>query len=225
MKCVLLAAALAATGCFSDPGPPRGPTGSGGPWLLIQSTGTSSPDALEIAPTVPGDVVVIAPRYTMTTQTFTDNAGTQYRRVPGSVATCPGSAQLAIYVGLPPAPVHTVTAGGNTSGWALWEFQGISAMPDGAAALPDGGNTAVPESPPLTTASDGELVVAAVIAVGTIQGIHPDDDFVNDQIVLGNGYAHLASNQVPAGTTLVAHWDQDPSDNYCATAVSFPTGP
>lgn len=225
MRRVLLAAALGAAGCFSDPGPPRGPAGQGGPWQMIQSTGTTSPDALGIAATTPGDVVVIAAEYTMTTQTFADGTGTTYLRVAGSVTSCPRAVQLAIWVGVPPASIAIVSAVGNAAAWALWEFRGIDPTPDGADVVPNGGNTTVPAGPPLTTTGDGELVVAAVIANGTIQGIHPDDDFVNDQILAGNGFAHVASNQVPAGTSLTAHWDQEPSDLYCSSAVAFRVGP
>ena len=219
------AALVILAGCFADPGPQGAPPPPAGPWELVQTAGTTAPQ-LALMPTQPGDLLVIAAQFGVLTQTFSDSSGTAYQRIAGSLIGCYDGYQLAFYVGRPATSIASVSSAGDVSGWTIWEFHGLAADPiDAAGTVPLGGDTTVPSGPTLTTTAPGELAVSAVIAHGMIQGSHALDEFVNDQIILGNGYAHLASNQVPAGTPLTAHWDQLPNDIYCASGITLLAAP
>ena len=74
-----------------------------------------------------------------------------------------------------------------------------------------------------TTSAAGEFVMASAIVFDTVSGIHPGNEFTNDQVSDGNGWAHLTDPMAPAGVHQ-AQWDATPG-SYCASAVAFKVGP
>jgi hypothetical protein len=121
--------------------------------------------------------------------------------------------------------VTAVTATTTTAAYALvvWEF--ATAQPatvDAAAAMSDQGSSSHPTSPVITTENAGELVIAIGISGGVVTGIHAGNEFTNDSLVRGNGWAHITSADAPAGSQH-AVWDSN-DQTFCSDAVAFHVG-
>ncbi len=107
----------------------------------------------------------------------------------------------------------------------VWEVSGIRADDpvDAVAVLNDQPRTTTPLGPKITTSAAGEFVMASAVVEFTVSGIHPGNEFTNDQVSDGNGWAHLTDPMAPAGVHQ-AQWDAE-SGPYCASAVAFRVGP
>jgi hypothetical protein len=106
-------------------------------------------------------------------------------------------------------------------GLVMWEVDGFgSADPLGNVAKVDNQATSTtPDGAPITTTTTGEFVVAILIVQNVITAIRPGSAFTNDEMVFGNGWAHLTSNTAPAGT-YTAEWNATNGVS-CASSVAF----
>jgi len=74
----------------------------------------------------------------------------------------------------------------------------------------------------VTTSQAGDFIVSILFAVDTnISGISPGNEFTNDFTTNGNGWAHITSNSVPAGTHQASWITSTPQGIYCASTVAF----
>ena len=166
---------------------------------------------------------------------MTDDAGNNYGLVPMSHSS---SADMNVALELyyvanshPGARAIEINATSNIpfpliASAVVWEVSGIKTTDpvDIAAALNDQPESANPRGPRITTSAPGEFVVTAALADAEITGIHAGSEFVKDSLALGNGWAHLADPDAPAGVHQV-QGDQTPPGIYCASAAAFRVGP
>ncbi|MFZ0952911.1 MAG: hypothetical protein WAN17_11635, partial [Candidatus Sulfotelmatobacter sp.] len=105
----------------------------------------------------------------------------------------------------------------------VWEVSGIS------TSAPDVTNTSSGSltlnntlGPAVITTQAGDFIVSILFAVNTnISGISTGNEFTNDFTTNGNGWAHITSNSVPAGTHQASWFTSTPQGAYCASTVAF----
>jgi hypothetical protein len=105
----------------------------------------------------------------------------------------------------------------------VWEVSGISTSP------PDGTNTSSGSftlnntpGPAVITTQAGDFIVSIMFAVDTnLSGITSGNEFTNDFLTNGNGWAHITSNFVPAGTHQASWFTSTPQGEYCASTAAF----
>ena len=200
------------------------------PWTLIQTSGAIAP-MTTIAASGAGHLLVVAVQTTSTgpVTSVTDNAGNTYVAIPGSRAILAAD-NLGVELwyaqdSLPGAT--TITATGPTIlSMVSWEVAGIRTTNalDTASVLDDRPATTTPRGAPITTSVDGEFVVSVAIVANTITGIRAGNEFTNDRMTLGNGWAHLTDAAALAGSHR-AQWNQDSIGGYCTSSAAFFVGP
>ncbi len=162
---------------------------------------------------------------TVTINSMTDNAGNMYLEAGATQATrAAGSSSIDIwYSPNVSAGTTSITITPSVSGArndvVIWEFSGIAqaAPVDATATLSNQPSSTAPTtSPSITTAAAREVAVALVEVSGGVNGIASGNPFTNDDILSGNGFAHLITSQ--AGT-YQAQWSQGGA--YESTIASF----
>jgi hypothetical protein len=215
--------ALATAGCFVDPGPPSGAVPSTG-WTLVEFESATTGTRVPLMPTKPGDLIIVAAEVADGLETF--QAGSDLMPVLGSVTSCTNTT-LEVFFGVPDVGVNVVTATVAPFDWLVWVFSGLPGpVLDDARQQPSMSSSGLAMSPIVTPNQDGDVVVAAAVAYGdniTDPSVS-DLRFVHDAIVKGNGFAHVNSNQTPAGMKLQAQWDLASGGSYCSAAVAFRAG-
>ena len=76
----------------------------------------------------------------------------------------------------------------------------------------------------MTTTAPGDFIVSAAIVQNNITGTHTGNEFTNDEMPNGNGFAHLTATRAPAASHQ-ARWDQPTSGAYCSSSAAFFVGP
>ena len=125
------------------------------------------------------------------------------------------------------AGATTITVTSNSvKAIVAWEFANIKTTSplDNATKLDNQATSTTPLGAAITTAQDRELVIATIIVQNQVSGIHAGSLFTNDQTALGNGWAHITSNNAAAGT-YQAQWDQPTTGPSCAVSAAFFIGP
>jgi len=105
----------------------------------------------------------------------------------------------------------------------VWEVSGIS------TSAPDVTNTSSGSvtlnntpGPAVITTQAGDFIVSILFAVdATISGMSTGNEFTNDFTTNGNGWAHITSNSIPAGTHQASWFTSTPQGVYCASTVAF----
>jgi hypothetical protein len=199
-------------------------------WGLVQTVGSGNA-TVTLKPVSPGHLIVVAMEIDSggSPPAVTDNCNS-YVAVPTATATSSVlqvDLQIFYAYATQPCQVDTIRVAANRDVCALvaWEVSGITASDpvDAVAVLNDQPRSNAPLAPKITTSADGEFVVASAIVFDTVSGIHPGNEFTNDQVSDGNGWAHLADPMAPAGVHQ-AQWDAT-LGSYCASAVAFKVGP
>jgi hypothetical protein len=204
-------------------------------WHLVQSAGSAvsasfgASFSTSLAPTSAGDLVVVGVQFTPGGAVLgvTDDGASEYGAVAATLATdTTGDGGVEIwYTQSVGSGVTSVTATTNAEAYAVavWEFS--TAQPaevDVAAELSAQASSQHPLSPMIMTANAGELVVAIGISGAVVSGIHAGNEFTNDQLIKGNGWAHITSSASAAGPHR-AEWDST-MGTFCSDAVAFHVG-
>jgi hypothetical protein len=191
---------------------------------------------LPIAASGAGHLIVIAVQMGsgVTVSSVTDNAtggSNTYAQATGARATntSTGDAVDIWYAKGSRAGATTITinlSSGIPSSMTAWEVAGVSTTApfDAAAAASTQAASASPQGPALTTTAVGDFIVSAAVVANSVTGIFAGNEFTNDTLSNGNGFAHLTSNTATAGSHR-AQWSQSPSGSFCATAAAFKVGP
>jgi hypothetical protein len=212
--------------------------GSDGPltpaWQLIQVNGNSSASgvsslAVSEAPTGAGHVLVVGIQFEPggSITSISDNATSApslFAELSGTAASNPTSGDaLIMYVSAAAhagATTLTVATSSLTYAVVVWEFATTGTIsPDVEGNLSSEPASTLPSSPIIDTTHAGDLIVAISIAANSIQGIHAGNDFTNDLLTNGNGWAHITSAVAAAGTQQ-AQWDSS-LGTYCSDIVAF----
>ena len=200
------------------------------PWTLIQTSGDSAP-MTTIAPTGAGHLIVVAVETSRTSSVVSvmDNVGNTYVAIPGSRATeAVDNLGVELWYAQDSLPgATTITASGSTIfSTVSWEVAGIRTANalDTASAFDDRPASTTPRGAPITTSVDGEFVVSVAIVASSITGIRAGNEFTNDRLTFGNGWAHLTDAAALAGSHR-AQWNQSSLGGYCVSSAAFFVGP
>ena len=224
--------AMALVGCGRIGFDPTGDGGGPGRWALIQTAGSRSSN-VSLLPLGAHHLVVVAVQLSSdgrVTAILDTSACNAYVEIPAAHAvdrplgdavqiffaknSCPGADDLG---------VSATTAIFAT---VVWEVSGIRTDDpvDTAVVLNDRPASTAPIGPTITTSTAGEFVVSAAMVENLAATIHAGNEFTNDQITNGNGWAHLTDPMAAAGDHR-AQWDQPDAGTYCASAAAFRVGP
>ncbi len=158
---------------------------------------------------------------------ITDNASNTFTEVIGARAsstTSNDTLQVFYTSSANAGATSVVVVGQSLFTVVVWQWTTAKpAMVDTAVGLSDQAKSAIAISPPITTASTGELVLASAIVFNQITGLHTGTAFTNDSLQNANGFAHLTDPLALPGT-YQATWDQSGSSAYCSNAVAFIVG-
>jgi hypothetical protein len=109
----------------------------------------------------------------------------------------------------------------------VWEVSGIS-NPAPDVTNTSSGNVTLNNTPgpAVVTTQAGDFIVSILFAVDSVfTGVSTGNDFTNDFMTNGNGWAHITSNSVPAGTYQASWFTSTPQGIYCASTVAFHPAP
>jgi hypothetical protein len=204
-------------------------------WQLVASKGiyangnatTSMPLA---ATSTAGQLIVVAANSSVgaTLTSLTDDAGNTYLQIPTSRADSSANNDTLEVWYAPDANAGAATITAQTAALytlMVWQFDGaVGARVDMAAGLSNQAGSVDPISPPVTTASDNEIIVASMIVKGSVTAMAAGSLFTIDSTANANGFAHLTDSNVPAGT-IQAIWQQQNASSYCSNAVAFTVAP
>jgi hypothetical protein len=198
-------------------------------WTLVQHDGDEDDD-LTFAPTGAGNLIVVGVETNAAgaVTAVDDNVGNTYLRANGS-----RSVNVQENFGVEVWYAYNTTGGAVAItadapvvyGIVMWEVDGFGAQnPIGNIAKVDNQATSTtPDGAPITTTTFGEFVVSIVIVANVISGIRNGNAFTNDEMVFGNGWAHLTSNMAQPGT-YTAEWNATNGVS-CTSSVAFRVNP
>jgi hypothetical protein len=251
MRCLL---AIGLLGCGSVAVPPpvsddagtpvSGDAGTpdGGPasarWMLVQTRSVQSQttNTPVIVSLEARHLIVVAVQVDVGgLLSITDNSDcNSYLPIHAADADCGGDGLRMFYVKSSCAGAEVIGIGSTKAVHTavVWEVSGIRSDDplDTASALDTQSPSATPLGPPITTSADGDLIISAVDVDDEVTGIHAGNEFTNDSLGNGNGWAHITSASAKAGIHQ-AQWDQpQPTGHqmpgeYCASAAAFKAAP
>ena len=199
-------------------------------WTLVQTSSSTTPSAA-VSATGAGHLIVVAVQFSVggQVQIVTDTAGTTYAPVPSSIAQNTNSnlaVQLWYAANSKAGAVQVATNATSFRGIVVWEVAGMRTTNalDVNATANDEGATTTPAGAAVTTTAPGDFIASATIVQNNVSGIHTGNEFTNDEMPNGNGFAHLTAPRAPAGTHQ-ARWDQPTSGAYCSSTAAFFVGP
>lgn len=199
-------------------------------WTLVQTSSSTTPSAA-VSATGGGHLIVVAVQFSVggQVQLVTDTAGTTYTAVPDSIAQNANSnlaVQLWYAANSNAGAMQVATSTTSFRGIVVWEVAGMRTTNalDVAATSSNEGATTTPAGAAVTTTAAGDFVVSAAIVQNNVSGIHGTNEFTNDEMPNGNGFAHLTAARAPAGVHQ-ARWDQPTSGAYCSSTAAFFVGP
>jgi hypothetical protein len=232
------AAMIALAGCgrigfesAGDRNDDAGPPDTGAPtWALVQTHGSES-SALVMDQLGAHHLIIVAAQLNamdlITQVTDSRNCNT-YTEIAAAKAVYTSVAVKIFYAqnSCPGADAISLMSTTKVAALVMWEVSGIRTDDplDTASALSAQAASAFPVGPMITTSTDGEFVVSVAMVDNTISGIHPGNEFTNDQRTNGNAWAHLTDPRAQAGSHQ-AQWDQPNPGAYCASAAAFRVGP
>ena len=198
------------------------------PWKLVQHQGATGDD-VNCAASAAGNLIVVAVETNASdpVTAVTDNVGNTYNRVKGSRAVITQEnlgVEVWYAVNANPGTTRIVAAAPTVHGVVMWEVDGFGAAdPLGdVAKVNDQVASMMPDGAAITTTTTGEFVVSILIVEFVITNIVAGS-FTNDELVFGNGWAHLTSNTAPPGTYQAA-WSAT-NGLSCASSVAFRVTP
>lgn len=181
-----------------------------------------------LTPTAAGSLLVVAVELddpSLIVNMISDNRSNLYTPISQarSVDTNTMSAIELWYVPNAQPGVTLITVDSNTTinATVVWEVSGLpNAVVDAADKADNQAASVTPSAPPIVTSVAGDFMVAVTIVSETVTGMETGNEFINDQIADGNGWAHVMSKSAPAGSHR-AVWTQDLSGGYCSSAAAF----
>lgn len=182
---------------------------------------------LTVTSTGSGNLIAVALMFNGTTSVsgITDNAGNAY--VSAGARTSSGANSVEIwYVKSSVAGATLITprfVGSPTSvEMTEWEVSGVLNIPLDAVNTAVGTVTANTVGPAVTTTHNGDFIISVLMALDTIlTSITSGNNFTNDFLTLGNGWAHITSNANTAGKQQASWSTSAPKGSYCASTVAF----
>lgn len=201
----------------------------GSSWAVVNDASNEGAiTSLSIPATGTGNLIVVALMFNGGTYvtSVSDNAGNAYVSADAKAFAAFYSTEIWYAVNSKPgATVVTPTFAESPTHVEItvWEVSGIS------TSAPDVTNTSSgtitlsnTPGPAVITTQAGDFIVSILFAVdATISGISTGNEFTNDFTTNGNGWAHITSNSVPAGTHQASWFTSTPQGNYCASTVAF----
>lgn len=221
---------LVPDGQDGSPSPDDGGVPPGQSWRLVQTQGSFGDSSFRIAPLGAQNLIVVAaqivPFGTITTITDSSHCNS-YLQIPTAHAFCLVGELYIFYARSACAGADMISVdSGEFLSAVIWEVSGIRSDDpvDTAVASTEQPETTTPLGPRITTNTDGEFVVSVVLVDNTVSGIHPGNEFTNDQTVFDNGWAHLTDPKARAGVHQ-AQWDQPMAGVSCGGAAAFKVAP
>jgi hypothetical protein len=200
-------------------------------WAIVNSASNAGPITnLTIPATGTGNLIAVGLMFNGRTSvaTISDDAGNSY--VSAGAKAVIGVASTEIWYAVnskPGATVVTPTFGDSPTHVEItvWEVSGISTSALDVTNTSSGdltlNNT---PGPAVTTTQADDFILSILFAIDTkITGISSGNEFTNDFTTDGNGWAHITSNSVPAGTYQASWFTPAPQGIYCASTVAFRT--
>lgn len=194
------------------------PPTQNGSWLVtVGFFGTATPASIpttafwSAVPSVPGVIPVPAPRIVYAVLTS----------LTQSIAI------FAARVGMGINDASYLGGIGTSIVSGVWEVAGIDGV-DKSAGLSDQIGGSVELGAPVTTTRQGDFVVSVDDPFTNVTGIHSGNNFTDDSLLGGTGWAHLNDKNTPPGT-YQAQWDttDTSSDTYATVTLALtviPTG-
>ena len=201
----------------------------GSSWAVVNDASIAGPiTSLTIPATGTGNLIVVGLMFNAGTYatSVSDDAGNAYVSADAKAYVGYNSTEIWYAVNSKPGATVVTPAFADSPTHVeitVWEVSGIS------TSAPDVTNTSSGSvtlnntpGPAVTTSQAGDFIVSILFAVDTnISGISPGNEFTNDFTTNGNGWAHITSNSVPAGTHQASWITSTPQGIYCASTVAF----
>ena len=198
-------------------------------WAIVHRASNAGPiTSLTIPATGTGNLIAVGLMFNGGTSvaTVSDNAGNSYVSAGARATVASGSTEVWYAVNSKPgATVVTPTFADPLTHVEItvWEVSGISTSAPDVTNISSGTVTLNDTpGPALITAHAGDFIVSILFAVDTnFSGVSTGNEFTNDFTTDGNGWAHITSNSVPAGTHQASWFTSTPQGVYCASTVAF----
>ncbi len=205
-------------------------TGNGSPWVVVnEASKTVKPGSgLTIPATNSGNLIALAMMFNGSTSItgVTDNIGNTY--VSAGARSGTGQFSTEIWYAANSQPGATVVtpefAGSPTQlEMSSWEVSGLFGVTRDAGNTITGNvvsdNTA---GPLVTTSQAGDFIISVLVASSAkFTSITANNEFTDDFMTAGNGWAHITSNSAVPGTHQASWNTTAPSGTYAASAVAF----
>ena len=159
-----------------------------------------------------------------TVTSISDNAGNTYVRAGSGPASDSLSIADIWYAANSAAGATAITINispsGNTGAATIWQFSGVapSSPLDQTSVLNSQAATTTPSGASVTIGTVPEAIVSLAAVQNTITGISSGNSFTNDEILNGNGFAHLLA---PSSGTYAAQWNQNSAGTFASNTASF----
>jgi hypothetical protein len=198
-------------------------------WAIVNNSSSSgSAASLTIPASGTGNLIAVALMFNGSTSvtSISDNAGNTYVSAVAGTALANGSTEIWYAVNSKAgATVVTPTFADSPTFIQMmaWEVSGISSSTPDVTST-SSGNLTLNNTPgaAVTTTQADDFVVSILFAMDTnIVGISSGSQFTNDFTTSGNGWAHITSSYVPAGTYQASWFTSTPQGIYCASTVAF----
>jgi hypothetical protein len=229
MRIKALALTLMLLGTIVSAGCGQGAVFNGSSWAIVNSASNAGPISdLTIASTGTGNLLVVGLMFNEGTYvtSISDDAGNTY--VSANAKAFNGELSTEIWYAANSKPgattVTPVFANSTTHvEITVWEVSGISNPTADVVNTANGSVTlANTTGPAVSTTKAGEFIVSILFLVNTnVNGISSGNEFTNDFMTNGNGWAHITSNAAKAGTQQASWSTPSPQGVYCASTVAF----
>jgi hypothetical protein len=232
MRIKALALILMLLGMVVLAGCGQGAIFNGSSWAIVNSASNAGGISdLSIASTGTGNLLVVGLMFNGGTYvtSVTDDAGNTY--VSANAKAFSGEESTEIWYAVnskPGATVVTPVFANSTTHVEItvWEVSGLSNTTTDVVGGASGDVTADNTTgPAVTTTKAGEFIVSILFVINTnVSGISSGNDFTNDFMTNGNGWAHITSNSSKAGMQQASWSTPSPQGVYCASTVAFRLG-
>lgn len=199
-------------------------------WAIVNTASKSGNPltSLTIPATGSGNLIAIALMFNGKTSvaSVSDNAGNTF--VSAGARAADGSQATEIWYALNSqsgATVVTPTFVGSPTHVEIttWEVSGIPNSPPDATNTASGSVTLNnTPGPAVTTSKAGDFIISVLFAnTANFTAITSGNEFTDDFATFGNGWAHITSNAVSAGTHQASWYTSVANGVYCASTVAF----
>ena len=206
----------------------QGAISYGSSWAVVSdASNAGNITSLTIQATGTGNLIVVGLMFNAGTYatSVSDDAGNTYVSADAKGFVDVHSTEIWYAVNSKPgATVVTPTFADSPTSVEItvWEVSGISTSAPDVTNTSSGSISSNTLGPAVTTTQAGDFIVSILFAVNTnISGITSGNEFTNDFVTNGNGWAHITYNFVPAGTHQASWFTSAPQGEYCASTVAF----